>query len=92
VNHLAFLAPTPELLDVARDRWLAGGLDVMRIDHGWTTSIYTDDPDGNLVEWCHTTSPFGDAEAARALTLLSDPRPPLSPLPSDIEFFAGEHR
>ncbi len=87
VNHLAFDAPDLGALDQHRDRWFACGLDVLRIDHGWTTSIYTDDPNGTMVEWCCTRVPFGEAEAERAERLLSDPAPPLAPLPRDIEFF-----
>ena len=87
VNHLAFDAATRADLDVHRERWLRFGLDVLEIDHDWTVSIYTDDPNGNMIEWCHTVKVFGQAEAERALELLVDPEPPLEPLPSDIRFF-----
>jgi hypothetical protein len=78
-----------DLLDQHRERWLAFGLDVLRIDHGWATSIYTDDPNGTMVEWCCTREALGEAEAAWALELLADPAPPLAPLPTAIDFFIG---
>jgi catechol 2,3-dioxygenase-like lactoylglutathione lyase family enzyme len=90
VNHIAFDGGGADDLEAKRDRWLAHGLDVLRIDHGWTISIYTDDPDGNLVEWCHTVRPFGEHEAERAASLLHDPDPHLDPLPSDIEMFTAD--
>ena len=91
VNHLAFDAADLDGLDQPRDRWLACGLDVLRIDHGWATSIYTDDPSGTMVEWCCTRQALGEAEAARALELLADPAPPLAPMTTAIEFFpAGD--
>lgn len=93
VNHLAFDAGDVVGLDRCCDRWLSCGLDVLRIDHGSALSIYTDDADGNMVEWCCTTKEFGEAERVAALGLLQDPSPPLQPLVSDIEFLlASEHR
>jgi catechol 2,3-dioxygenase-like lactoylglutathione lyase family enzyme len=88
VNHLAFHAADQAALVSARERWLRCGLDVLRIDHGWTESIYTDDPDGNMVEWCRTITPFGTNERMNAQQLLGDPDPPLDPQPTDIEFFS----
>ena len=92
VNHFAFDAVDLASLDKCRDRWLAHGLDVLRIDHGWTVSIYADDPDGNLVEWCCTTTAFGEGERQQARDLLFNPSPILDGLPSDIEFFVPATR
>ena len=86
VNHLAYSVDDLEALDVARDRWLTHGLDVARMDHGSSTSIYTDDPNGNLVEWCCRTQPFDPARAARAAELLHHPSPPRNGVPA-VEFF-----
>ena len=66
---------------MARDRWLANGYDVVEIDHEFCVSVYTDDPNGIMVEFCCTTRPFDDddrAEAQRRLVLASaelDPDP-----------------
>ena len=64
-NHLAFDAPDPRrprgpqaAVDRARaTRWC-------EIDHGWCTSIYAEDPNGNTVEFCCTTGEVRDANAA----------------------------
>lgn len=69
VNHLAFHA-TPETLPTHRDRWLANGIDVAEVDHGFCTSIYASDPNGILVEWCATTRAFTDAERREAHDML----------------------
>ena len=38
-------------------------------------SIYLRDPAGNMVEFCHTVRDFTPEERARAVAVLSDPRP-----------------
>jgi len=88
VNHVAFDAGDVTGLATRTERWLAHGLDVLRIDHGWTVSAYTDDPDGTLVEWCATVRAFGPAEAAAAREIVASASPPLQPLASDIEFLS----
>jgi catechol 2,3-dioxygenase-like lactoylglutathione lyase family enzyme len=65
-NHLAFHAETIRELDTVQQRWLDHGHVVLRIDHGWCTSIYLDDPNGIAVEFCCTTRAFTDAEKAEA--------------------------
>jgi hypothetical protein len=74
-NHIAF--NSPDLDDIARrrERWLAHGVDVMEIDHGWCTSIYTKDPNGILVEFCTSTRELDESDREEALRLLSDPHP-----------------
>jgi catechol 2,3-dioxygenase-like lactoylglutathione lyase family enzyme len=74
VNHLAFDAPGAEALDEARDRWLDVGLDVVRMDHGRSLSIYAEDPNGNTIEWCWQHAPFTDEDAAGALGRLFGPQ------------------
>ena len=62
----------------------------MRIDHGWCTSIYADDPNGITVEFCTSTREFTDddrAEAARLLAAAS--KPELEPDRPEIEFFTA---
>jgi catechol-2,3-dioxygenase len=77
VNHLAFRATSLDDLAARRQRWLDSGHDVMEIDHGWCTSIYTVDPNGILVEFCITTQAMTQADREEAMRLLADPKPPL---------------
>ena len=91
VNHLAFDAPSLEDIATARDRWLANGYDVAEIDHGFCVSIYTDDPNGILVEWCCTTEPFTDETRADAQRKLMDPKPLYDPEPKVIFHQASEY-
>jgi catechol 2,3-dioxygenase-like lactoylglutathione lyase family enzyme len=85
VNHLAFRASDLDDIAKRRARWLEHGHDVMEIDHGWCTSIYTVDPNGILVEFCTTTQAMTQADKDEALRLLMDPKPPLeSPPPVRI--------
>jgi catechol 2,3-dioxygenase-like lactoylglutathione lyase family enzyme len=84
VNHLAFDA-TVEDLDACRDRWLAGGLDVVEVDHGFCRSIYTDDPNGTLVEWCADVRALTPEEADQALAAIHDPHPAADERP-DVRF------
>ena len=47
-----------------------------RIDHGWCTSIYANDPSGIMVEFCTTTTVLGeDATAKRRIALLAATAP-----------------
>jgi len=66
VNHIAFGAADLDDIAVRRQRWLDHGYDVMEIDHGWCTSIYTTDPSGTLVEFCTSTREFTAAEKQQA--------------------------
>lgn len=74
-NHIAFHAR--DLADIARrrERWLAHGVDVMEIDHGWCTSIYAKDPNGVMVEFCTSTRELNQADREEALQRLADPNP-----------------
>jgi catechol 2,3-dioxygenase-like lactoylglutathione lyase family enzyme len=86
VNHLAFGVEDLDGLDAARDRWLAHGVDVVRMQHNHGVSIYTDDPNGNVVEWSCQTRPYGDVERRAALARLRDPDLPRD-VPTHMEFF-----
>ncbi len=82
VNHLAFDCTLEEIAE-KRDTWLAGGLDVAEIDHEFCVSIYTDDPNGILVEWCATTRPLTAEEREDALRkVLATQQPEFDPPPS----------
>jgi catechol 2,3-dioxygenase-like lactoylglutathione lyase family enzyme len=87
VNHIAFGAPDLDDLDARKDRWLAHGHDVVRIDHGWCTSIYTDDPSGIMVEFCTTTKVFTPDDHRAALETALAAEPPLNREEPPIEFF-----
>jgi catechol 2,3-dioxygenase-like lactoylglutathione lyase family enzyme len=80
-NHLAFDSASLEDLAVRRDRWRANGYDVVEIDHEFCTSIYTDDPNGIMVEFCCTTRPFDDDDRAEAAQRLTEATPALDPEP-----------
>ena len=51
INHISFDVHSKAELDERRQRWQAAGYDVMEIDHNWCHSIYTKDPNDNLVEF-----------------------------------------
>ena len=84
VNHIAFDAPTRDALDRHRVRWQQHGHRVLEIDHGFCTSIYLEDPSGNMVEFCLTTRDFTAAERAAAAELLLDPKPAFEADPTII--------
>ena len=80
-NHLAFAARDAADLDARRQRWQEHGCEVREIDHGWCRSIYADDPNGILVEFCLTTRPLGASDREEALRLLAAASPPVSKEP-----------
>ena len=84
-NHLAFDAVDLDGLAEHKRRWLAAGHDVAEIDHGWCTSIYIEDPNGIMVEFCATTQPFTSADRENARqTLAATDQPELLPDPDVI--------
>jgi catechol 2,3-dioxygenase-like lactoylglutathione lyase family enzyme len=91
VNHIAFAASFDEL-DAKRDRWLEHGCDVVRIDHGWCTSVYANDPNGIMVEFCATTRVFTADDHREAQELLATAVPPLNKIEPPMEFFEARSR
>jgi catechol 2,3-dioxygenase-like lactoylglutathione lyase family enzyme len=87
VNHIAFGAADLDDLDARKDRWLAHGHDVARIDHGWCTSIYTDDPSGILVEFCTLTRALTDDDRREARELVAAANPEINREDPAVEFF-----
>lgn len=83
-NHVAFDAADEADLDARKRRLLDHGVDVVEIDHGWCRSIYANDPNGILVEFCTTTRSFTEDDRRRALELLADPDPALDPEPAAV--------
>ena len=84
MNHIAFDAPTREALDRHRTRWQQHGHRVLEIDHGFCSSIYLNDPSGNMVEFCLTTRDFSDDERAEAQHKLIELRPDFDADPTMI--------
>lgn len=84
VNHISFHSPSLEHMRERRDRWLAGGHDVMEIDHNWCHSVYTRDPNGTLVEYCVTTGAFTEEDRQIALKAVSSNDVPPSRPPKSI--------
>ena len=84
-NHFSFEVSSAEELQAARDRWNGAGLDVLEIDHNWCHSVYTRDPDGNMVEYCLTTGTFTDEDRDHALAMLSETEFKPSPPPAAMK-------
>ncbi len=91
VNHIAFDSAFDDL-DAKRDRWLDHGLDVVRIDHGWCTSIYANDPNGIMVEFCATTRAFTADDTREAQELLMAEKPGVNRAEPPIQFFEASSR
>ena len=91
-NHIAFAVRDLADLEARRERWLAHGYDVTEVDHGWCTSIYTNDPNGIMVEFCATTRAFEAADRDEAARLLDATSPPVKPPPPSRIFRASERR
>jgi catechol 2,3-dioxygenase-like lactoylglutathione lyase family enzyme len=90
-NHVAFHAEDRADLDRRRERWLAHGVDVTEVDHGWCVSIYAADPNGIMVEFCATTdAAFADPTGAERV--LADPAPALDPPAPMRRFRAADFR
>ncbi|MCC5872657.1 MAG: VOC family protein [Gammaproteobacteria bacterium] len=85
INHIAFDVADRAELERRRKQWLDAGHQVMEIDHNWCHSIYTKDPNDNLVEFCLTTGSFTAEDRAYALAALEMDEPEFSKPPAKIE-------
>jgi hypothetical protein len=88
-NHYSFAVASRDELDAWRDRWTAHGLDVLEIDHNWCRSVYTRDPNNNMVECCLTTGSFTPEDRARALAALTEREMHPSPPPAEMKSWRG---
>jgi catechol 2,3-dioxygenase-like lactoylglutathione lyase family enzyme len=88
INHISFDVSSRDDLQQRRQDWLDAGLEVIEIDHNWCHSIYTKDPNDNLVEFCLTTGTFTEADRETALAALTAQTPEFSPAPASIEFLS----
>lgn len=85
INHISFDVKDAAELQMRKQQWLDGGCDVMEIDHNWCYSIYTKDPNDNLVEFCLTTEKFNEADRDFALKQLASTEPEFSKPPAKVE-------
>ena len=85
INHLSFGASDAEDLQQRKQLWLDAGLDVLEIDHNWCHSIYTKDPNDNLVEFCLTTGQFDAKDRSFAIEQLTSDAPDFSKPPAKVE-------
>ena len=88
---MAFAAADLDDIERRKNQWLAGGSDVMEIDHGFCVSIYTMDPNGILVEFCTDTAPYTQADRDHALAVLGSDDPHLEDPPTPTFHLASEH-
>jgi catechol 2,3-dioxygenase-like lactoylglutathione lyase family enzyme len=75
VNHFAFDCKSEEELRRKEALWLDNGYHVSETDHEFIRSIYTLDPDGNLVEWTYNTRAMNDEDREYAHQILVDDSP-----------------
>ena len=85
INHISFDVRDMDDLERRKQQWLAAGLDVLEVDHNWCYSIYTKDPNNNLVEFCATTGSFTSADREAALAALTATEPEFSPPPASFD-------
>lgn len=89
-NHISFDVKDADALQARREAWNAVGLDVFEIDHNWCRSIYTRDPNGNLVEFCLTTGAFTAEDRQRALAALDETEMKASKPPAMMKNWPAE--
>ena len=76
INHFAFNCKGGEdELQQRKQNWLDNGYHVSMTDHEFIRSIYTFDPDGNLIEWTYDTRPIDANDTKYALEILEDDTP-----------------
>ncbi len=85
INHIAFNAPDLDSLKQRKDAWQRAGLNVLEVNHNWCHSIYTKDPNGNMVEFCVTTGAFSADDRELALKALTSDQISHSAPPASIE-------
>ncbi|MEE2678399.1 MAG: VOC family protein [Myxococcota bacterium] len=90
-NHVAFTAHSAEELDGHLARWREHGLFCWEIDHGWCRSIYVNDPNDIMVEFCLTTREFTAADLSDAERLLHEPNPTVGD-PPRVEAYPPEQK
>lgn len=90
VNHIAYAASGLDDIECRKERLLASGSDCVVADHGSCISLYADDPDGNLIEFCYLTAPIVTEEHRRqAIELIRAVHPEANASPPSMEFFSA---
>lgn len=89
MNHIAFRVNSIAELDIRRAQWTSSGRQVMEVDHNWCRSIYTKDPNDNLVEFCLTTGRFTADDRARAVAALGETVAHYTPPPAAMKIHAA---
>ncbi|MFC9557848.1 VOC family protein [Rhodococcus sp. NPDC056960] len=79
VNHIAFAVDSLDELEQRKQHWLSRGQKVSEVVHEFITSIYTRDPDGNMVEFTTNTRPLTDQDKAEARELIANNDPAVDP-------------
>jgi catechol 2,3-dioxygenase-like lactoylglutathione lyase family enzyme len=79
INHYAFEVDDLDELEAKKQVWLAAGQKVSEVVHEFITSIYTRDPDGNMVEFTCNTRALTDEDREEAFRLLADDSPATEP-------------
>jgi catechol 2,3-dioxygenase-like lactoylglutathione lyase family enzyme len=79
VNHLAFSVDSLEALEDRKQHWLKNGMKVSEVDHDFIKSIYTRDPDGNLVEFTVDTRALDESDRIEAEEICADDTPATIP-------------
>ncbi|BBX62575.1 hypothetical protein MSAS_17490 [Mycobacterium saskatchewanense] len=75
IVHVAFGLETLEELEKKRQSLLNHGVAVSLVEHEFITSIYMNDPDGNMVEFTVQTRPLTDTDRDQAMLILADDTP-----------------
>jgi len=89
VNHIAFAARDLDDIEGRKQTWLAAGYDVVEIDHGFCVSVYANDPNGILVEFCTDTKPYTAEDRAAAQRAIETAEPPLEQ-PPEPKFYKAK--
>jgi catechol 2,3-dioxygenase-like lactoylglutathione lyase family enzyme len=84
VNHFAWNAADEDAYQGHLQRWRSCGITVAEIDHGFCKSIYTQDPNGILVEFCLMTAELGEDDEREARALLAANVPALETPPGVV--------
>ena len=79
INHLAFSVDSLEALEERKQHWLSHGQKVSEVDHDFIRSIYTRDPDRNLVEFTVDTRALDESDRIEAEEILADDSPATIP-------------
>ena len=81
VNHLAWDGVDEDTYQGHLRRWREQGMFVAEVDHGFCKSIYANDPNGIMVEFCLMTRVLGEQDEEEARAVLTAEQPDLESAP-----------